>query len=130
MKTYEKPIIISSEIFSEGVYMASGSDCYSVTVSMIQSPETGRGDYRFKLDGKHHANDSHTTHKQILTLTFNQAVIYKSGGKYLSGSGTPIIEIEFNYFNNSSDNIGLADIYVESDQGLSTPTAVLTCIRD
>lgn len=35
------------------------------------------------------------------------------------GSGTSMLTLEYNYHNNNSDNIGLGNVYVESDNGLN-----------
>ena len=34
------------------------------------------------------------------------------------GSGTSMLTLEYNYHNNNSENIGLGNVYVESDNGL------------
>ena len=131
MKNYEKPVVLGTEETAEGVYMASGSDCYTVTARIHQRPETGRDDYRIQVDGRHAATDNHHSGEQILTLTFNQAVTYiSSNGALKSGDGTNTIEIKYNYHNNAYDNIGLGDVVVKSGVGLADPSAVLSCNYD
>ena len=41
MKDYVKPVVLVNEELAEGVYAASGSDCYTVTTNIHQRPETG-----------------------------------------------------------------------------------------
>lgn len=119
------------ENLSEGVYTASGSDCYTVATYIHQTPQLGRGDYRIQVNGTHAANDGHHSGQQVLTLTFNQPVTYSgSNGTLLSGDGTNTIEIQYSYHNNAGDNIGLGDVVVVSDQGLSVSNAVLSCNHD
>lgn len=131
MKKYIKPIVLHSEGLAEGVYMASGSNCYTVSAYIHQRPETGRGDYRIQVNGKHDAGGNHHSGEQILTLTFNQPVTYSwSNGTLVSGSGTNTLEIKYNYHNNAYDNIGLGDVIVQSDAGLANPSAILSCNYD
>ena len=73
-KSYEKPSVMQNGSFTEGVYMASG--CYTANAYIHQTPETGRGDYRIQVNGKH--DTTHTVDKQTLTISFNQNVTYSS----------------------------------------------------
>lgn len=138
MKKYEKPLLAANEGLAEGVYAASGDagsgnndDCYRVTASIHQKPETGRNDYRIQVDGAHAAADGHHSGEQHLFLSFNQSVTYSSSnGELVSGDGTSCIEIKYNYHNNGNDNIGLGDVVVKSEAGLSVAKAVLTCNHD
>lgn len=133
MKLYEKPIVLLNEDLAEGVYAASGGgdDCYTVTAYIHQQPETGRGDFRIQVNGKHEADDGHHSGKQILVLSFNQPVEYSSSnGTLTSGDGTSSIRITYNYHNNGNDNIGLGDVVVKSDAGLAVTGAMLICNHD
>ena len=137
MKKYEKPAVMLTDGIAEGVYMASGdgagsgSDCYTVTARIHQKPETGRGDFRIQVDGKHAADDNHHSGEQVLVLYFNQAVTYSSSnGSLKSGDGTDTIEITYNYHNNAYDNIGLGDVVVQSEAGLTVTGAQLICNHD
>lgn len=135
MKAYEKPVIVVNEEVAEGIYMASGavggSDCYTVTARIHQTPETGRGDYRIQVDGVHAASDNHHSGKQVLTLYFNQPVTYKSSnGSLAGGDGTSNLSIAYEYHNNGSDNIGLGDVVVEANIGLAVMSARLECNHD
>lgn len=138
MKKYKKPLLIINEGFAEGVYAASGdtvsdadSDCYTATASIHQKPETGRGDYRIQVNGVHAASNGHHSGEQHLFLSFNQSVTYvTSNGELTSGDGTSCIEIKYNYHNNGNDNIGLGDVVVKSEPGLSVSSATLTCNYD
>lgn len=42
------------------------------------------------------------------------------------GSGTNMLILEYNYHNNNSENIGLGNIYVESNNGINILNT--TCI--
>lgn len=135
MKDYVKPVLVNNEDAFEGVYAGSGtiagSDCYTVTARIHQQPETGRGDFRIQVDGRHAAGDNHHSGEQVLTLSFNQPVDYSwSNGTLVSGSGTSSISIKYNYHNNAYDNIGLGDVIVVSNAGLVVTGAVLTCNYD
>lgn len=133
MKTYERPIVLVNEELAEGVYAASGagSDCYTVTAYIHQTPETGRGDFRIQVDAKHAAGDGHHSGQQTLVLYFNQNVTYKgSNGTLAGGDGTSSISINYTYHNNGNDNIGLGDVIVESDAGLSVTGAQVICNHD
>lgn len=132
MKDYEKPVLLSNDEVFEGIYAASGAseggDCYTVTAYIHQSPETGRGDFRIQVDAVHAASDGHHSTEQVLALSFNQPVEYVSSqGTLVSGSGTSTINIKYNYHNNAYENIGLGDVCVTSNAGLSVTGAVLTC---
>lgn len=131
MDNYEKPTILANEEIAEGVYTASGADCYTVTAYIHQSPEEGRGDYRIQVDGIHAAEDNHHSGKQTLVLSFNQPVVYSwSNGTLAGGDGTASISIDYTYHNNGYDNIGLGDVIVTADAGLAVTGAVLYCNHD
>ena len=131
MQEYAKPIVLENEELSEGVYAASGSDCYTASGYIHQTPQQGRGDYRIQLNAKHAATDSHHSGCQIATLTFNQPVVYKSSNGSICGTGTGnTIEIEYGYHNNGSDNIGLGDVIVEADAGLALTNVIVYCNHD
>lgn len=123
MKKYSKPTILVNDEYSEGVYAASG--CYQVTAQIRQDHQVGRSDYRISVKGKHAAD--HTCSKQTLTISFNMPVVYKSSGGTLVGatSGTTLV-IQYGYFQNPTDNIGLSDLIVEADQGLQITSISLT----
>lgn len=122
---YEKPIIILNEELAEGIYAASGSSCYTVTAYIHQTPENGRGDYRIQVNGVHQA--SHTNNAQLLYISFNTAVTYKSSnGELVSGNGTNTLVIKYTYWQNQNDNIGLGDLVVESDAGLAVIDVKIT----
>lgn len=132
MKNYVKPVAFANSDLSEGVFMASGSsDCYTVSATIHQKPELGRGDYRIQVNGVHNALDGHHSGQQVLILSFSLPVTYgSSNGVLLSGDGTTRIEIGYQYHNNAQDNIGLGDVCVTADAGLSVTGAVLTCNKD
>lgn len=116
MKNYERPTIIIDDELSEGVYAASG--CYAVTAKVHQKQQVGRGDYRIQVDGVH--DSEHTSENQILTVTFNMPVKYKTSNGTLQGSGEgTVISISYKYHQNPKDNIGLGDLVVEADDGLA-----------
>lgn len=138
MRDYEKPILVENEEMAEGVYLASGdggsvvpSDCYTVTWNIHQKPETGRGDYRIQVNAVHNAADGHHSGEQILILGFNQSVDYvSSNGTLVSGSGTSTLRIKFNYHNNAGDNIGMGDVIVTANAGLSVTSSGVYCNHD
>lgn len=118
---YTKPVIISNDELAEGVYTASGS-CYTVSARITQVPEYGRNNYCIQLNAAHDAN--HHSGTQKFTLTFNQPVSYvSSNAANVYGSGTNVLTLEYNYHSNNSDNIGLGNIYVESNSGLNILSA-------
>ena len=115
MKKYEKPIVAITEQ-SEGIYLASG--CYTTTATIHQRPESGRGDYRIQINGVHKSD--HTKESQILTISFNIPVEYiSSNGSLISGNGSTVLHIRLNYHQNPNDNIGMGDLIVKADSGLS-----------
>lgn len=123
MNGYEKPIVLVNDEASEGVYAASG--CYTVTADMHQEIQNGRADYRIQVNGVH--DTDHTCTKQTLTVSFNMPVEYKSStGKLVSAPTSNVIVVEYEYFNNPTDNIGLGDLVVTSDPGLAITNIVLT----
>ena len=126
---YVKPIVIQNEELAEGVYAASG--CYTVSGVIHQRPEVGRGDYRIQINGVHAASDGHHSGEQVLTITFNYPVAYKSSnGTLAGGDGTNVISIKYNYHNNGQDNVGLGDVVVEADAGLAVILCSLSCNHD
>lgn len=121
VKVYEKPVVSVDTGMAEGVYAASGAGCYDASAYIHQTPQTGRGDYRIQVNGQHHAD--HTKEAQILTISFNQPVTYKScngnGASLASGNGSSVLVINLGYHQNPTDNIGFGDLVVESEPGLA-----------
>lgn len=128
MSNYVKPVVSLDEGMAEGVYAASGTDsagCYDATAYIHQTPQTGRGDYRIQVNGKHNAD--HTKEAQVLTISFNQNVTYVSGGAGLiSGNGTTTLKVKLSYHQNPTDNIGFGDLVVTSDTGLAITGVSIT----
>lgn len=123
MEKYNKPTVLINDEVSEGVYAASG--CYTVTASVRQDMQNGRGDYRIQINGKHDAD--HGNEKQTLTITFNMPVEYKSSTGTLVGLGTgTTLVIDYTYFQNKKDNIGLGDLVVTADNGMEITSLKLT----
>ena len=129
MKKYVKPMALSNNNLAEGVYMASGAEssaCYQASAYIHQSPVNGDRTYRIQVNGKH--DTTHTSSKQELVLSFNMPVEYvSSSGTLLSGNNTPTIHIGYTYWNNPTDNIGLGDVCVKADDGLTITGCVLLC---
>lgn len=122
MREYAKPVVTVDNGLAEGVYAASGAGCYDASAYIHQTPQTGRGDYRIQVNGKHNAD--HTKEAQVLTISFNQNVTYVSGGAGLiSGNGTSTLQVKLGYHQNPTDNIGFGDLVVTSDAGLA-----ITCV--
>ena len=112
---------------AEGVFTASGADCYECFAYIHQTPELGRETYVIQFNAKHVAKDGHSSdNHQQLVITFNQPVKYSSSnGQLKSGDGTCTLTIDYAYWNNPSDNIGLGDLSVESGDNLSITGCVL-----
>ena len=125
MREYKKPVVTVDNELAEGVYAASGAGCYTAGAYIHQTPQTGRGDYRIQVDGKHSAD--HTREAQTLTISFNQNVTYVSGGAGLiSGNGTSTLKVRLGYHQNPTDNIGFGDLVVTADQGLAITGVSIT----
>lgn len=125
MVKYSKPMVTVDQGLAEGVYAASGAGCYEASAYIHQKPETGRGDFRIQVNGKHNAD--HTREAQVLTISFNRNVTYVSGGAGLiNGNGTPTLQVKLSYHQNPNDNIGLGDLVVTSDAGLAITGVSIT----
>ena len=127
-KKYEKPMALVNNDLAESVYMASGDvvNCYTVNAYIHQRPDNGNRTYRIQVDANHNA-DHHST-VQELTLNFSLPVTYiSSNGLLISSSTGTTIQIEYKYHNNFTENIGLGDVVVEADDGLSITGASLSC---
>lgn len=62
----------------------------------------------------------HHSSKQKFVITFNQLVLYVSNNAAnVMSSGTNMLILEYNYHNNNSENIGLGNVYIESNSGLN-----------
>ena len=109
---YVRPIVLKSYDLAEGVFMDSG-DCYTCTASIHQRPETGRQTFKIQFDAKHAATDNHCSdNHQRLHISFDHNVEYvSSNGSAQNKSGTEIV-IDYAYWNNPKDNIGLGDLEV------------------
>lgn len=132
-RAYEKPVALANEELMEGVYMTSGdttgSDCYTVTAHIHQPPETGREDYRIQVDAVHNA-EHHGTH-QTLVISFNQPVNFSfcsdAHASLAGGDGTSTLQIDYDYHANFTENHGLGDLVVTSNDGLAITGAQMIC---
>lgn len=120
MSSYEKPVLVELDEMVEGVYAASG--CYTVTARIHQQ---ANNIYRIQVDAKH--DTTHSCSKQTLFLSFNMPVEYQGSSGTLRGSsaGTQIA-IDYSYWNNPKDNIGLGDVTVSAEDGLVITGAWMT----
>lgn len=120
MSSYEKPVLVELDETVEGVYAASG--CYTVTARIHQQ---ANNIYRIQVDAKH--DTTHSCSKQTLFLSFNMPVEYQGSSGTLRGSsaGTQIA-IDYSYWNNPKDNIGLGDVTVSAGDGLVITGAWMT----
>ena len=76
-------------------------------------------------NGQHHSD--HTKEAQTLTISFNQPVTYSSSQGTLAGATTgTTLTINYTYHQNPNDNIGLGDLVVVSDPGLSITGVSIT----
>lgn len=127
MITYEKPMLRVNEELTEGIYMASGS-CYTASGYITQSPQLGRGNYVIHLDARHDSlsSDKHTNDAQTVTVNFNQVVTHVNGGSLKSGNNTSTLVLGYSYHQNATNNIGLSDLIVESDAGLSVVSVTVS----
>lgn len=124
---YIKPTVINNNNLAEGVYASSGAvndTCYTVQARIHQRPETGRDDYRIQVNAQHNAN--HKCDGQLLTIHFNQPVQYISSNGTLVDNGGNYVTIEYHYWNNPIDNIGLGDVVVKSTDGLTITWCTMT----
>ncbi|MCF0136708.1 MAG: hypothetical protein HUJ69_09880 [Lachnospiraceae bacterium] len=107
------------------------ADCYPNTTAKInQTPATGFPYYVIGIQTRHEARPAHTSGHQALVLAFNQPVTYsRSNGTITAGDGTPIIRIDYTYWQNANDNIGLGDVYLysETNTGLALTGAIMLC---
>ncbi|MBQ0112305.1 MAG: hypothetical protein KBT03_04160 [Bacteroidales bacterium] len=126
MRHYEKPIVIFNNDIAEGVYMASGDNCYTVTANITQKPELGRPNYCVKMNASHNANH-HATQQQVM-ISFNLPVTYvSSNATTIWGNGTNNLILIFEYHSNNVDNIGLGELYVSADEGLAILNVSANC---
>lgn len=125
-KEYVKPVVEMNEEFAEGVYMASGDGqdtCYTTTARICQKIYGGY--YCIQVNGKHHAD--HTKEAQTLHISFNLPVEYvSSGGSLASGNNSNTLKINYHYHQNPIDNIGLGDLVVKAECGLSITNVYFT----
>ena len=130
MKNYEKPMVMVNDEVAEGVYAASG-DCYTTSARIVQSPQEGRGTYVIQFDSVHAADDLHHSGGQVVELSFNQEVEYVWSAGTLQGSnrGTTIA-IEYSYHSNENDKIGLGNVEVISEPGLTVSASTMSCNRN
>lgn len=117
MAVYEKPIVILNEDLAEGVYAASGSVCYFVNADIVQTPELGNDTYCIQLNASHNA--MHHSGRQIIKISFNQAVTYETSGAIeVVGSGSNVLFLTYDYHANNVENMGLGHLYVKSGASL------------
>lgn len=125
MAKYERPVIMEASDLAEAVYMASGDvnfssddghDCYVGKAHIHQDDVPGV--FKIQVDCKH--QDVRPCRSQTLVINFNMPVQYRfSQGRYNLRSTATCLMLDYDYWNNAHDNIGLGDIYVKSELGLA-----------
>lgn len=125
MREYRKPILIPNEELAEGIFAASGDNCYTFWAHIAQKPELGNPVYTIQIDGKHHAADGHHSSERTVIINFNLPVSYVSSNAVsVEGDGTTSLKLSFvdgfgSYHNNAEDNIGLGQLKVTAAEGLA-----------
>jgi len=72
---YEKPIVIINEEFAEGVYAASGSDCWIIDKNGETNNIVNSDDSReFQFDAHHYSIDVGHAPDSVWTVTFTQPI--------------------------------------------------------
>lgn len=128
MKNYSKPVVLMNEELAEGVYAASGSDCYTAWGEVIQNPATGMDNYVVKIHADHNTTTHHST-EQFALVTFNKPVKYLScyatSGTYLAGGdNTNTLVIGLYYHKNAVEPFEFADLKVMTVDGSRTGLTV------
>lgn len=117
---YEKPRIIESEDFAEGIYLASGSaadggdssatsgTCWKPRQPILtQSPEPGRDTYVFDMGGHHYFTGSAHQDQHLhphMRITFNQPVnVIRFEGQLVGGNADGVTQIELAFTNCNSN---------------------------
>lgn len=129
MKKYEGLVICEINDLAESVYAASGtnddaSNCYLFNAKIVQTPQLGNEVYTIQIDGVHNATH-HSSDRNVL-IAFNMPVTYvDSNASSVNGDGSSCLTLFFTdgingaYHNNGIDNIGLGQLKVKADAGLS-----------
>ena len=89
MSTYEKPMVMVNEELAEGVYAASGSNCWSGGVSSVQ--DWNGSHHVFEVQIQHSSGVEHTASSVSVSLSFSASVEgYSEGGGSFSGSNVTV----------------------------------------
>ena len=125
MNNYVKPTVLPADGFSEGIYMASGSnDCLTITADIEYTPDMqfSGGRYSIRLTANH--TGDHFSYKQRATITFNKSVEFfeKQGGGVCTGSASgTVLVIEWDlsaYGIGPGEQHGYGYLKVSADPGL------------
>ena len=129
MKTYQKPTAEKIRFTYENQVVAessmTGSSCFEARAVIHQTPEPGRDSYSIQVDAVHNAD--HTCEHQVVTISFNMPVTYlTSNGSLKGGDGTATLSIDYYYYANQTENIGLGSVFVKAGPGLAITGITVT----
>lgn len=106
MNNYEKPMVMVNEELAEGVYAASGSDCWSISV--YTTGNVGSDFREVHIDGTH-TNPGHHNAYPSVSITFNQTItgVPSTSGLNCSYGGNSVTVSRNFGTSNGSENWGV-----------------------
>ena len=76
MKYYEKPIVLANEELAEGVYAASGGNCWAPTITSVQDYVDGK--HVFEVGNSHSTDVEHISESYTIEITCSAPVTVAS----------------------------------------------------
>ena len=132
MKKYNKPIIVSDNILSESIYMASGDgDCWSVFVKKDQDDAGGYA--TFRIQANHANNLQHLSKATTVVLQFNQPItnaIYENFNVSVNGNTLVCYRESLADSYLSGDNFNsLLKVWSNDCNSLQCVSATISCTK-
>ncbi|MBR6642782.1 MAG: hypothetical protein IKL28_03875 [Lachnospiraceae bacterium] len=125
MSKYEKPMVMINEELAEGVYAASGAECWAVSEAISVQDWDGES-HVFQMKFRHSTDYQHTTDGFSVTVTFSNNITKARSNE--SGDMVGSNSISFTRFGHSNGyNQGdLVEIKVWASTGDEATTKALS----
>lgn len=125
MKGYEKPIAVINDELNEGVYAASGADCWTVNARSVQ--DWNGSHHVFEVSCQHSTAVEHISSATTVTLTFSNTLTdaYSEFSSSFSGNSVTVTrELHANAYK-SGDNVTYK-VWVKAADEASTKALAVT----
>lgn len=133
MKNYEKPVVLANEDVAEGVYAASGGNCWTPTI--LSSQDWNGSHHVFEVHNSHSASVEHISLAYTVVISFSAPITdaYAENNWPCSCNGSDVTVTRTSHANayQSGDETSFKVFVKAADEGTTKALTAngITCIN-